>query len=190
MQLVDNNNRPTGDYWTNIIGPDSVVISWGMDSVITTYDQIDDLELRVTEGRYQFHIYPLRQPASSKTLLWYSYFVYEIDQNKELEFIPRTEYFLVLLDTTSTWDFNTGARANGFQYLYYRADTLTNFWPSYTMDYYCGTKGIDSTRYEFKIDSAKAETIYLVKCLNSYTIRIKVDLRYSFTNIESKFDAR
>jgi hypothetical protein len=104
-----------------------------------------------------------------------------------LQFIGRTDYFLVLLDTTNTWDFNTGFRSQGYQYNYYRADTVSGYWPEYRADYFCGTQGIDSTWFPIYIDSAKSETIYAFKCLQTFNIGFDIDLRGVMPDVEWTF---
>lgn len=165
-----------------------VVVEWGFwrDSVGGTfvptgsetvaYGDMYDHHFTIPQGNYQFYIHPVNYPVSSDVLLWGAWGAWNIDQSKTITFASFTEYFLVMLDTTNTWDFNTGNRNDGFQYSYYRADTLTNYWPSYTMDYYCGTRGIDSVEFEFHIDSAKAGFMYPVMCLQSFDVQIRVNL--------------
>ena len=164
------------------------VVSWGFwrDSVGGTfvpsgsdtlaYQDIYDHIFNIPQGRYQFFIYPLEKPVDTHVLLWEAFGAWNINENRVITFAAQTSYFLVLLDTTNTWDFNTGYKHDGFQYKYYRADTLTNFWPSYTMDYYCGIHGVDSTEFIFHIDSAKAGFMYPVMCLQSFDVQIRVNL--------------
>jgi len=187
-------NDPQSGYyedgiWHHVLPTtDTAVVAWGfwVDSVggtfvpsgseLIQYQDIYDHVFRIPQGNYQFFIEPLRKPASTNVLLWETYGAWDIDQSKTITFAATTEYFLVMLDTTNTWDFNTGYRHDGFQYMYYRADTLTNYWPIYQMDYYCGTKGVDSTELIFRIDSAVAGTMYPVMCLQTFDVGIRVNL--------------
>jgi hypothetical protein len=175
-----------GIVWVNPIGPDTVVFSWGIDSVLIPYNQLDGMEIDIPEGQYQFHVYPLHKPKNTPYLLYEWWMVYEITAEKIIEIMPKTDYFLVLLDTINTWDFNTGYKNLGYQYLYYLASDSTYF-PIYQMDYYCGTKGQDSTLMIFRIDSAKYETIYFVKCLQSYMVKVNVNLQYVFSDVETTY---
>ena len=187
-------NDPQSGYYEEGIWhhplPDTqlAVVAWGFwrDSVggtfiesgseIVPYGDMYDHIFHIPQGRYQFFIYPLNKPVDTPVLLWGAYGAWNIDQNRTITFAAMTEYFLVMLDTTNTWDFNTGYRHDGFQYKYYRADTLTNFWPSYTMDYYCGIHGVDSTEFIFHIDSAEAGFMYPVMCLQEFDVQIRVNL--------------
>lgn len=173
--LYDSTRQVFG-VWEHIIGGDIAIVSWGIDSIEVRYDNIENVILQIPQGTYQFHIYPKESPPNSNQLLWETWSVYTIDQNKVLEFAAGTDYFLVLLDTTNTWDFNTGNRSQGYQYMYYRADTLTNYWPIYQADYYCGTRGVDSTEFIMRIDSAKAQTIYGWQCLQTFNVILDIYL--------------
>jgi hypothetical protein len=175
----------TGGKWKHQIGSDSVVIAWGhgynpfikSDSVVTTYDKINEIIISIPEGKYQFFIYPHNPPAASKYLLYSSSVVSDINQSKVINFAGVTKQFLVLLDTAGTWDFRTGNISQGYQYAYYMTGPPNNnYWPSYFMDYYCGTKGKDSTRFVFQIDSAKAGTIYHIRCNQTFNIGFNIDL--------------
>jgi len=187
-------NDPQSGYYEDGIWhhplPDTqiAVVAWGFwrDSVGGTfiesgreevqYGDMYDHVFNIPQGNYQFWIYPKNKPSASPVLLWHTYSGWKIDQNKTITFSATTEYFLVMLDTTNTWDFNTGYKHDGFQYMYYRADTLTNFWPSYTMDYYCGIRGVDSTEFVFHIDTPQAAIMYPVMCLQSFDVQIRVNL--------------
>ena len=198
--VIHDTNRIAEGIWYHPLGADSVVISWGdwIDSVggrfaeqgkhTTTYDQINDLVIRVEQGNWQFMIYPLDTPESSSNLIWYSYSKYDINSNKVLTFNANTDYFLVMLDTTNTWDFNTGSVSQGYQYAYYlsgeKIGKNTRYWPQYFMDYYCGTKGIDSTEFIFQIDSAHAGWMYPVKCLQSFDIGLEINFQGLIENID------
>jgi hypothetical protein len=140
------------------------------------YSDIYDYTFRIPQGNYQFHIYPLHTPESSPVLLWKAWSAWKIDRSRTITFAAQTDYFLVMLDTTNTWDFNTGYRNDGFQYMYYLADSLNNYWPSYTMDYYCGTRGVDSVEFEYHIDSAKAGFMYPVMCVQTFDVGIRVNI--------------
>jgi hypothetical protein len=187
--LYDSARRITG-VWEHILGNEIAIISWGLDSVEVRYDNLENVVLKISQGTYQFHIYPKNKPENTEQLLWESWFVYEINSNKTLQFVATTEYFLVLLDTTNTWDFNTGWRSQGYQYQYYRSDTLTNFWPVYQADYYCGTQGVDSTEFIIRIDSAQAGTIYAWQCLQEFAVMIDVDLRGVMSEVEWTFHVK
>lgn len=175
-------NDPVYDWaegvWIHPLG-DTAIISWEIDSVQVPYAKIEDfILLDVPEGQYQFHIYPKHRNDDSPYLLWESWRVYDVTANTVLQFAAGTDQFLVLLDTTNTWDFNSKSIDQGYQYRYYMTGPPpNNYWPSYTMDYYCGTKGIDSTYLLYQIDSARASTIYGVKCLQSFGIRFEIELR-------------
>lgn len=179
----DPNGGLTG-VWVHPLG-DTAIISWEIDSVQVPYAKIEDfILLDFPEGSYQFHIYPKHKRASSPYLLWESWEYYEVTENSILGFAGYTDQFLVLLDTTNTWDFNTESESQGYQYRYYMTGPPpTNFWPSYQMDYYCGTKGVDSTYLEYAIDSARARTIYAVRCLQSFGVRFEIELRGAMDSV-------
>jgi hypothetical protein len=158
-------------FWADSVG--GSFVPSGSDTV--AYADIYDHVFKIPQGSYQFFIYPLYKPESSSVLLWESFGAWKIDKNKTISFAAQTSYFLVMLDTTNTWDFNTGTVNDGYQYAYYLADS-SRYWPSYTMDYYCGIKGVDSTLFVYNIDSAKAGVMYAVTCLQSFDIGIRVNL--------------
>jgi len=159
-------------FWRDSVG--GTFVPSGSDTV--PYSDIYDYTFRIPQGNYQFYIYPLYKPVASHVLLWEAWSGHKIDRSKTITFAASTRYFLVMLDTTNTWDFNTGYRNDGFQYMYYLADSLSNYWPSYTMDYYCGTRGVDSVEFEYHIDSAKAGLMYPVMCLQTFDVGIRVNI--------------
>lgn len=194
-------NDPNTGYGTGIWHhplPDTnlAVVSWGFwaDSVGGTfvpsgsdtvpYSDIYDYKFRIPQGNYQFYIGPLHKPASSNVLLWETWGAWKIDASKTITFAATTEYFLVMLDTMNTWDFNTGYKNDGYQYMYYSTGKPTNFWPSYTMDYYCGIQGLDSVYKQFHIDTAYREDglyirpglMYPIMCTQSFDVGIKVNI--------------
>ena len=165
------------------LGPERCVFKWGNDSIITTYRDLKNLSVKLPQGFYQFEIYPLDTPVYSKNLIFYWAYKDSVKEGNFIKMIyPKTDYYLVLLDTVNTWGFlSFEGNSQGYYYTYANSIKHPDFWA----DYYCGTHKNDSTLYEYRVDSAKAETIYLVKCLLSYNVSLSINTSFVFKDIES-----
>jgi len=198
--LYDSNRMEMG-IWSHVIGNDSVAVTWGswIDSVggrfaeqgryETTYALLPESQVKIPEGNWQFKIFPLDTPARSANLIYYSYTVAKVDHSRVIQFSAATDYYLVLLDTTGTWDYNTGSVSQGYQYKYYLGieKEENDYYPAYSMDYYCGTRGVDSTLLQFYIPLVSAGTIYGVKCFQNFDVGFKIFLDGVMDQVEWTF---
>lgn len=155
LDTIVGDEAPPPEVWRHPIDSMGAVwVSWGLDSTLTRWRSLEDIRLELPQGKYQLHIYPDSVPEYSQYFYGEYWQVWRLDEAHQVVLVyPGTSQFLVLLDTTHTWDFNTGAVHQGFQYSYYKWGTPSMFWPHYEMDFYGGKHGVDSTRYLVQLDT-------------------------------------
>jgi len=184
---LPSEDRSRDGLWVDIESTDSCVFTWGVDSIITTYDKLGTMPFTILEGTYQFFIYPLHNVTQSSSLLWRWANVINIESSNPIEVFAMTDYFLVLLDTTNTWDFNTGYRSQGFQYSYYLSGQETGinngYWPHYQMDYFCGDPNGFNREIIFSIDSARRSTIYTEACIREQTFGLEIHTEHIWNDV-------
>jgi hypothetical protein len=159
LDTVVGDEVPPSSVWRHPIDSSAVVwVSWGLDSVATRWRSLEDLRLKLPQGKYQIHIYPESVPEFSQYLYGEYWQVWYLDEANQVVLVyPKTTQFLILLDTTNTWDYNTGFVKQGWQYCYYNTGKPSDDWPHFEMDFYGGKKGVDSARYLVQMDTAYAD---------------------------------
>lgn len=180
---------PTPSPWEHPI--DSlfpVVFKWGpQDSMLTNYRGLyKGFSLNLTEGSYQFEIYPLNPPRESSALLWKYKTVQHIQQSSYVVMVyPSTDYYLLLLDNDSgnTWGWRDPWDVQGYKYKYYHADSL----PSLSLTIYQGGNGQDTTSHVVKIDNAVRGKVYPVRVFLSFDVELFINHKFSMSMADTTF---
>jgi len=127
--------------------------------MLITYGTLKNFHITLDQGTHQIDIYPDSIPDHSAFQYWNFMQVWHLNEAHQIMLVypDGRDQFAVLLDTMNTWDFRVSDEKQGYKYQYYKWGEYSTYWPHYEMDFYGGKKGVDSTRYLVRLDTAYAD---------------------------------